>query len=337
MKKLRILLYPFSVLYHLITAIRNKLFDVGILSQKKFDIPIIGVGNLNTGGTGKTPHTAYIAKLLQSQNYKVATLSRGYGRKSKGYILATKKISAETLGDEPYELYHSLKNTHVAVCENRITGIEQLQKTIQPDIIILDDNIQHRYVKPSFQILLTTYDRLFYNDYILPAGNLRESRNGASRANAIIITKCPEGLTEAEKEKLKTSLYKYSKAPVFFSTYIYGELKYNNTQTTTKDIILLTGIANTEYLKTYIQKHYHIIEHLKYPDHYNYTQQEINTWREKYQTAFANGSIIITTAKDAARLQALNTTDLPIAVLPVEVDFGEDGKEFGELLMRHYK
>lgn len=334
--KLRILLYPFSIIYHIITAIRNKLFDIGILQQKKFDIPIIGVGNLNTGGTGKTPHVAYIAKLLQKHNMNVATLSRGYGRKSQGYILANKNHTALEIGDEPLELYNHIENLHVAVCENRINGIIELNKSVKPDAIILDDNFQHRYVKPSMQILLTSYNYFFYNDYILPAGNLRESRTGANRAGIVVVSKCPPSLPEEQKTIIKTQLHKYTKAPVFFSIFKYGELYSinNNNTNIIKNIILLTGIANTDYLKSYIEKHYNIIDHLNYPDHYIYKPEDIKEWEQKYKSNFDNGVVIITTSKDAARLHALNVSiETPIMVLPVEVDFGNDEKDFEKLVL----
>jgi len=333
--KLRILLYPFSIIYHILTAVRNKLFDLGILQQKKFDIPIIGVGNLNTGGTGKTPHVAYIAKLLQKRNMNVATLSRGYGRKSQGYILAKKNHTALEIGDEPFELYNHIKNIHVAVCENRINGIEELNKSVKPDAIILDDNFQHRYVKTKLQILLTSYNDFFYNDYILPAGNLRESRSEAKRADIIVVSKCPPLLAEEQKTNIKTQLYNYTKAPVFFSTFKYGELySFNSANITAiKDIILVTGLANTDYLKSYIENHYNIIEHLKYPDHYIYKEEDVKEWEQKYKSNFEKGAVIITTSKDAARLQALNiTTEIPIMVLPIEVELGAAEKEFDSLM-----
>ncbi len=333
--KLRILLYPFSIIYHIITATRNKLFDIGILQQKNFNIPIIGVGNLNTGGTGKTPNVAYIAKLLQKQNINVATLSRGYGRKSKGYILANKEHTALQIGDEPFELYHNIENLHVAVCENRINGVEELLKSVKPDAIILDDNFQHRYVKPSLQILLTSYDDFFYDDHILPAGNLRESISGASRADIVVISKCPENLGDEQKSTIKKNIYKYTQAPVFFSTYKYGSLySFNNKNITTiKDIILVTGLANTDYLKSYIEQHYNIIEHLKYPDHYIYKEEDIKEWGHKYKSNFVTGAVIITTEKDAARLQAFNLAiEIPIMVLPIEVDLGAAEKEFDSLI-----
>ncbi len=336
--KLRILLYPFSIIYHIITAIRNKLFDIGLLQQKKFDIPIIGVGNLNTGGTGKTPHVAYIAKLLQKHNIDVASLSRGYGRKSKGYILANKEHTSYDIGDEPFELYNHIENINVAVCENRINGVEELIKSVNPDAIILDDNFQHRYVKPKLQILLTSYNDFFYDDYILPAGNLRESSVGASRADIVVVSKCPTNLSAEAKSNIESKIYNYSKATVFFSSYKYGQLySLNNAPVNNiKDVILLTGLANTDYLKSYLQQHYHIIEHLEYSDHYIYKAEDIKEWGQKYKSAFEGGAVIITTAKDAARLQALNMIiEIPIVVLPVEVDFGEDEKEFEELVLKY--
>jgi tetraacyldisaccharide 4'-kinase len=190
------LLFPFSILYGWITSIRNFLFDKGIFKSYSFDIPIIAVGNLSVGGTGKTPQIEYLIRLL-SPNYKIAILSRGYKRKSKGFVLADPTSNAEILGDEPFQIYQKFPNTIVAVDADRKNGIENLLVLNEkPDVILLDDAFQHRKVKAGFYILLTGYDDLFYSDFILPAGNLRESRSGAKRANVIIITKCPKDISK---------------------------------------------------------------------------------------------------------------------------------------------
>ena len=192
MNVLRKILFPFALLYGIITSIRNFLFDNGILKSYSFDIPIIAVGNLSLGGTGKTPQIEYLIRLL-SPKYKVATLSRGYKRKSKGFILADATSNAEILGDEPFQFFSKFPTIQVAVDADRKNGIEQLlSQNIKPDIILLDDAFQHRKVKAGFYILLTSFDELFINDSIFPVGNLRESKLQAKRANMIIVTKCPE-------------------------------------------------------------------------------------------------------------------------------------------------
>ena len=203
---LRKILFPFSVLYGIITSFRNFLFDIGILKSYSFSVPIIAVGNLSVGGTGKTPQIEYLIRLL-SPKYKLATLSRGYKRQSKGFVLADETSNALTLGDEPYQFFTKFKNIQVAVDANRKNGIEQLlSQKVKPEIILLDDAFQHRKVKASFYILLTTYGDLFSDDWILPTGNLRESRSGAQRADLVIVTKCPVNLPLEEQNEIKNKL-----------------------------------------------------------------------------------------------------------------------------------
>ena len=225
MNLVRKFLFPFAILYGFITSIRNFFFDKGILKSYSFDVPVIAVGNLSVGGTGKTPQIEYLIRLLSSK-YKVATLSRGYKRKSEGFVLADAHSNASILGDEPFQFYTKFPNIQVAVDANRKNGIEQLlSQESKPDIILLDDAYQHRKVKAGFYILLTSYGDLYADDFILPTGNLRESRSGAQRANLVIVTKCPENLSLDEqqkiKEKLKLSVSQelYFSFIVFFKTY----------------------------------------------------------------------------------------------------------------------
>ena len=203
MNLLRKILFPFSILYGFITSIRNFLFDIGVLKSYSFDLPIIAVGNLSVGGTGKTPQIEYLIRLL-SDKYKVATLSRGYKRQSEGFILANEISDAKQLGDEPFQFYQKFKNIQVAVDANRKNGIEQLlSNSDAPEIILLDDAFQHRKVKAGFYIMLTSYGDLYANDFMLPTGNLRESRSGAQRANIIIVTKCPSSLSLDAQNNIK--------------------------------------------------------------------------------------------------------------------------------------
>ena len=211
MNLLRKILFPFAILYGLITSFRNFLFDKGILKSYSFDLPIIAVGNLSVGGTGKTPQIEYLIRLL-SDNYKVATLSRGYKRKSEGFVLADKNANAEILGDEPFQFYQKFPNVQVAVDANRKNGIEQLlNQNEKPEIILLDDAFQHRKVKAGYYILLTAYNDLYADDYILPTGNLRESRSGAKRANIVIVTKCPANLSLDKQNTIKKKLKRKQK------------------------------------------------------------------------------------------------------------------------------
>ncbi|HNP32738.1 MAG TPA: tetraacyldisaccharide 4'-kinase, partial [Flavobacterium sp.] len=261
MNLLRKLLFPFAILYGFITSLRNFLFDKGILKSHSFDIPVIAVGNLNVGGTGKTPQIEYLIRLL-SPKYKVATLSRGYKRKSKGFVLADANSNAEILGDEPFQYYKKFPNIQIAVDADRKNGIEQLLKqSSKPEVILLDDAFQHRKVRAGFYILLTAYDDLFCDDFMLPTGNLRESRSGAKRANVIIVTKCPSNITEVEQEKIREKLMRFLSRHdmtrrndkvngVFFSYTDYDDKVYNDTESLavsevkTAQKILLAGIAN---------------------------------------------------------------------------------------------
>ena len=228
MNLFRKLLFPFSILYGLITGIRNFLYDHRIFKSYSFQIPIIAVGNLNVGGTGKTPQIEYLIRLL-SDNYKVATLSRGYKRKSKGFILADQFSNSEILGDEPFQYFKKFPNIQVAVDADRKNGIEQLlSQTNKPDVILLDDAFQHRKVKSGLYILLTSYHDLFVDDYILPTGNLRESSNGARRANIIIVTKCPNAITDEDQNRIKIQLKLDNHQQLYFSNIDYDDFVFSD-------------------------------------------------------------------------------------------------------------
>ena len=258
MNILRKILYPFAVLYGFITSFRNFLFDKGILKSHSFDLPIIAVGNLSVGGTGKTPQIEYLIRLLSPTN-KIATLSRGYKRKSGGFILADASSNAEILGDEPFQFYQKFPNILVAVDANRKNGIEQLIQISQPDIILLDDAFQHRKVKAGFYILLTAYNDLYANDFILPTGNLRESRSGAERANIVVVTKCPPNLSDKEKNDIERKLQLESLQKLFFTSIAYDEFIFSEeSQISVSEIknsekLLLAGIAKPEPFFDYLK------------------------------------------------------------------------------------
>lgn len=304
----RKLLFPFAILYGFITSLRNYLYDKGILKSYSFDIPVIAVGNLSVGGTGKTPQIEYLIRLL-SPNYKVATLSRGYKRKSEGFVLADGNSNAELLGDEPFQYFEKFPNIQVAVDADRKNGIEQLLSQSQKSqIILLDDAFQHRKVKAGFYILLTSYDDLFCDDFMLPTGNLRESRSGAKRADVIIVTKCPANITDSEQNEISKKLGRFlpcrnDKDCVFFSTVAYDDRVYNETQSlivseiksTTK--ILLAGIAKPKPFFEYLQSGSDEI--MAFPDHHNFSESEITDIKNK-----AGEKIIVTTEKDFVRLKA---------------------------------
>ena len=255
-------LYPVSWIYGAVVVMRNKLFDWGIFRSKSFDVPVICFGNLAVGGTGKTPHTEYLIKLLHDK-YQVAVLSRGYKRRTKGYVLATPQCTAKTIGDEPYQMYTKFSSVTLAVDEKRCHGIEKLLKLKEPstDVILLDDAFQHRHVKAGLNILLTDYHRLFCDDTLLPAGRLREPVSGKNRAQIVIVTKCPQDIKPIDYNIITKRLNLYPYQQLFFSSFRYGNLQpvfptmspdtnANSTNhevalssLTNTDILLMTGIA----------------------------------------------------------------------------------------------
>ena len=255
MRLLSALLFPISVLYGTVTFVRNKMFDCGILPSEKFDVPVICVGNLSVGGTGKTPHTEYLALLL-SARYRVAVLSRGYKRKSKGFVLADERTTARELGDEPYQIKRKFPDIKVAVDADRrngITRLMQLPDEEKPEVIILDDAFQHRYVKPTLSLLLTDCNKLYTSDYVLPAGRLREWKSGASRADIIIVTKCKADISDEERKNILRQISPSKNQRVFFTYINYGELLpvFGESCDTSvnficgnPEVLLLTGIAN---------------------------------------------------------------------------------------------
>lgn len=322
---------------------RNYFYDHGIFQESAFDLPVICVGNLTVGGTGKTPHVEYLIRLLKGK--KIATLSRGYKRKSKGFLLANPTVSAETLGDEPFQYYLDFPEINVAVCEKRVAGINKLRE-IKPETqtIILDDAFQHRAVKAGLNLLITDFYRRFDKDHMLPAGLLREPRSGANRADAVIVSKCPEKLTESQKNELKNGIGKYTKTgtPVFFSTYAYGRpVNFGCVQPLQKDVVLVTGIANAEPLLAWLQSGgYRVHEHLAFPDHHLYTEENLEkiakTW-QKYRTS-GHGCSILTTRKDAVKLARpefdAQLQAIPFFYVPIEVAFLENEAAFRQLVLR---
>ncbi|UGS23063.1 tetraacyldisaccharide 4'-kinase [Flavobacterium channae] len=299
---LRKILFPLAFLYWLITYIRNWLYDKGICKSSSFDIPIIAVGNLSVGGTGKTPQIEYLIRLL-SDNYKVAVLSRGYKRATKGFILADENATASSIGDEPFQFYSKFPYIQVAVDANRKNGIENLlQLPNKPDVILLDDAYQHRKVKAGFYILLTAYDDLFCDDYILPFGNLREPSSGKKRADMIIVTKCPNDLSEIAQLKIREKLN--VKQQVFFTTIQYDDFVFgNDSQLLVSEIqseskVLVAGIAKPKLFFDFLKSEKD--DTLVFPDHHHFSKQDCEQILAK-----ANGRKIITTEKDFVRLNGL--------------------------------
>ncbi len=330
MKLLRTILFPFVPLYYLITWFRNKCYDKGWKSSVAYDIPVICVGNLSVGGTGKTPTIEYLVRLLRP-TYKIAVLSRGYKRKSKGFVIADENATAASIGDEPFQFYKKFKEIIVAVDANRNRGIEQLIDQKKPDVILLDDAFQHRKVKAGLNILLTTYQNLYTSDIVLPTGDLREPRSGSKRAQIIIVTKCPLSLTNNEKERIRNEIAPSEHQRVYFSSIVYADAIVGNDTTqrieTLKDerFTLVTGIANPKPLEDYLNIKGLNFEHLRFKDHHDFTDTDIKLLKSKQK--------ILTTEKDYVRLspkfKGLNT----LFYLPITVTIDEP-KEFEKQLQK---
>jgi len=333
MNLLRKILFPFAILYGFITGIRNFLFDKGVLKSYSFDIPIIAVGNLSVGGTGKTPQIEYLIRLL-SPKYKVATLSRGYKRKSEGFVLADYTSNAEILGDEPFQFYTKFNNIQVAVDTDRKNGVEQLlSQTEKPEVILLDDAFQHRKVKAGFYILLTSYGDLYSDDFMLPTGNLRESWCGAKRANVIIVTKCPAILSFDEQNKIKTKLKLAPNQELYFSFVDYDEFIYSEdkalkvSEIKNVDKLLLAGIAKPEPFFGYLENEDDFI--MTFPDHHHFTEKDIISI--EYQ---AIDDFIITTEKDYVRLKD-KLPNKQLFYLPIKSNFISASENFDKTILNY--
>ncbi|MWB94587.1 tetraacyldisaccharide 4'-kinase [Flavobacterium sp. GA093] len=333
MKLLRKLLFPFAVLYGLITSVRNFLFDTEILKSTSFDVPVIAVGNLSVGGTGKTPQIEYLIRLL-SDKYKIATLSRGYKRQSEGFVLADATSNAAILGDEPFQFYQKFPNIQVAVDANRTNGITQLlSQKEKPQIILLDDAYQHRKVKAGFYILLTSYGDLYADDFMLPTGNLRESRSGANRANVVIVTKCPKDLSVEKQDEIGRKLNLNPSQELYFTFIDYDDFivgqkeKVTVSEIKNEAKILLAGIAKPtpffEYLKNETD------ECLTFPDHHHFSEADIETILEK-----AQGKKIITTEKDYVRLKDSKLIS-QLYYLPIKSTFSNSQENFDTSILKH--
>jgi len=320
--------FPFVPLYYLAAWTRNKLYDLDIKKSKSYDLPVICVGNLSVGGTGKTPMIEYLIKLL-NESHNVATLSRGYKRKTSGFQISDVNSSAETIGDEPFQFYNKFKEKiTVAVDSDRQNGIEKLQSNNDSlDVILLDDAFQHRKVKAGFNILLTTYNNLYVNDFLLPTGNLREPISGAQRANIIVVTKCPNALPEVEKSKIISQLKPKPNQHVFFSSIKYANQVINENEKLELDKItdfeLVTGIANSKPLVDYLHSKNLNFKHLNFKDHHDFTEKEI--------ASFSKEHLIITTEKDFMRLRQYDSLNSKLFYLPIETQI-EKASEFNNLI-----
>jgi tetraacyldisaccharide 4'-kinase len=330
------LLYPFSLLYDGITRLRNRMFNLGRKKSVSFEVPVVVVGNLSLGGTGKTPMVEFFVKNFKKE-YRVATLSRGYGRKTTGFLMAHKGLSARDLGDEPFQIFQKFgTEVTVAVGEERILAIPQILAD-RPDtnLILLDDAFQHRYVKGDLNILLTTYQTPFFKDKILPLGTLREHPNGAKRADVIIVTKCPEALGHAAKQAYATEIRTYSGPDnlILFAGLKYG-LPYpvfSKDESMGSRVILLSGIADNHVLKESINKKYSLLEVLEYPDHHKYQEKDLVHLLSVVKKYKDQLPVVLTTEKDAGKLKddkfSKYLNEIPIFALPVEINFSPTDAE----------
>ena len=313
---MRFLLLPFAILYGLGVRLRHFLYDRGWLSSKRYPFPILCVGNLAVGGTGKTPMVEYLVRLLGQE--QVAILSRGYRRKTRGFFLADDSATAMTLGDEPYQYHRKFPRATVAVCESRQEGIERLLENPHFKYIILDDAFQHRKVQAGTNLLLTSYDKLYTQDFLLPVGSLRDIRSRARKAQIIIVTKCPE-LTQTEQEKIIQQLTPLPSQKLYFTTIAYSDRVYSHEDSQAlKDFIatpftLVTGIANPTPLVDFLEKQGASFEHLAYSDHHHFSNRELEFLRQKGR--------ILTTEKDYVRLEGALFT---LYYLPIETQFLND-------------
>ncbi len=328
MNYLRFLGYPFALMYGMVTYLRNLFYDKGWMESRSYPVPVICVGNLSVGGTGKSPMIAYIVEILKA-NYRIAVLSRGYKRKTKGYLEVSEGHTATEVGDEPLQLKKNHPDITVAVCADRRTGIENLGELA--DVILLDDGFQHRKVKPAYSILLTQYGDLYLDDYLLPMGRLREPIAGAGRADMIVVTKCPEGLAYAKQQEIQFRMKLGRHQRLYFSKVSYDTHIYGKTETLPleylqgKPFSLVTGIAKPDPLLTFLERKELSFTHERFPDHHNFSVSDIQKLSKK--------EIILTTEKDYMRLQPL-MDKFALYYLPIKtVLLNEQEEFFGERLM----
>jgi len=350
LKSFRVLLLPFAIIYGLVVAIRNYLYDTNRLKSATFNFPIICVGNLAVGGTGKSPMVEYLVRLLKDE-FEVATLSRGYKRKTKGYVLASSTTTALEIGDEPMQFHLKFPDVAVAVGEERIVAVPHLlQDNPTLQAIILDDAFQHRQINPGFNVLLTEYANRFTHDIFLPTGDLRDERKSYKRANVIIITKCPADLDEKQKKKLLYEIHAWPGQQVYFTTIDYGTPYHIFDKQKTwgftgeEEVLLVCGIANPKPLKDYLHNKAHTYYQLNFSDHHIFNIDDLNNIKKKFDGIELENKIILTTEKDAVRFVKFDKelSELPVYVLPITHKFlFNEGEAFDTSVLsyirNHYK
>ncbi|MEM6316968.1 MAG: tetraacyldisaccharide 4'-kinase [Bacteroidota bacterium] len=342
---IQILLMPFSLLYGLGVSLRNIAYKYNLLKGVAFNLPVISVGNLTVGGAGKTPHIEYLIRLLKDY-INIATLSRGYGRKTKGFLLVRPNHNSEEVGDEPLQFRRKFPDIMVSVSENRTFAVPQLLIE-QPDLqaVLLDDAFQHRSIDPGLNILLTEYQHPYTKDFLLPSGRLREWSAAAERADIIIVSKCPRELSDADRQQMNEELAPRKYQQLFFSYYTYQKPYYlfnpiyRAPLNEELNILLISAIARTDYLVNYLEEEVNHVRVLQYEDHHYFTNYDISHLKRNFEEIEENNKIILTTEKDAMRLELhrdyLLEHKLPIFVLPVEVAFHQnDGTAFNHLVQQ---
>ena len=337
---LKIFLLPISFFYGIFVWFRNKFFDWGFFKSKSFDVPIISVGNISCGGTGKTPHAEYIINLLSDFSSK-AILSRGYGRKTKGFQSVVIDSEVKEVGDEPLQFAQKFQDVSVAVHENRVLGIKKLLKN-GAGLIVLDDAFQHRWIKPGLNILLTNYSKLYIDDFLLPVGRLREGKTSALRADVIVVTKSPKAFLPLDKIRLIEQINPWPNQKLCFSYYDYSDpiniFTKEKVSLQEQQILLLTGIADSQSIKDYLIGKVEVVKYLEYKDHHLYSKKDVKKIIEAWENVKSSKKLILTTEKDSFRLhefkhelQALN-----ICYLPLEVRFHE-AEKFNDLVLDYVR
>ena len=325
LRGVRLLLFPFSLFYALAIVIRNYCYDRQWMRSTSFNLPIICVGNLSVGGTGKSPMTELLIEMLLP-THKVATISRGYKRKTKGYLLANENTTALEIGDEPMQFYSKFKNIAVAVGEERVEAVPQLlQDRPETEVIILDDAFQHRAIAAGCNIILTDYNNPYWDDWFLPSGDLRDQPSSARRAQVIMVTKCPSNLTQQQRESVLKRINPLPTQQVFFTTFAYGLPYHIITGSTYElhqqaEVLLVCGIANPEPLKKHLEVHAGVYHQMSFHDHHIFSIDDLHQMRQKWEVMEAKHKILLTTEKDAVRLMKFGTElhHLPLYVQPVK-------------------
>ncbi|MEZ5016596.1 MAG: tetraacyldisaccharide 4'-kinase [Flavipsychrobacter sp.] len=340
----RVLLYPLSLVYGAVVWLRNRLYDTGFYSSIEFDVPVITVGNLSVGGTGKTPHVEYLIRLLQYQ-YRVATMSRGYKRRTQGFLLADETSNALHIGDEPMQYKMKYPDLVVSVAEERMVGIPKLlQKRPDVEAILLDDAFQHRSVKAGVNMLITDYSKPFYKDMILPMGTLRESPKAYKRADVIVVSKCPPNLSLEEAEEMKGKINPIGDQRVYFSTVDYHTpydlLSHQQINLTNKNVVLVCCIAKPDPFVAYIKQKAKEVHTLTYNDHHYFLKRDMEEIKEAFDTWDVKDKVIVTTEKDAARLalhiDTLKEWGISIVIIPIAVSFlFQKGPEFDSFILNY--